>query len=391
MGSAHINWRERSRLVRAVRLWRTRNPRTFRDKVRYKMLRDHRDLVVTFADKAAVRDYVATSVGKQYLPIAYAIVDEPADLYHAVLPDTFVVKPTHGSGAVIVVSEHAPAEARLPDDPGDWSYRYVRPRQVGRHDIVRIAQGWVAQLYGQGPNREWVYGQVPRRVLVEELLTDADGEIPDDYKFFVFHGKCAYVQLDVGRFGRRTQDFFRPDWEHLPLRGGPPWADPRPEPPPQLAEMIAVAQRLGADTDFVRVDLYCVGDRVVFGELTSFPAGGDSPFDPEYFNHEFGSHWTVPRRYRERRLETPSPGHSLLMTDKTPPPGPTDQGRTGGMATREVAPDVVEKHRREPPVPEDATEVTDEQRREQQQLDHQDDDPDAPGAHQDRHQLADET
>jgi hypothetical protein len=28
--------------------------------------------------------------------------------------------------------------------------------------------------------------------------------------------------------------------------------------------------------------------------LTSFPAGGDSPFDPEHFNEEFGSHWTVP-------------------------------------------------------------------------------------------------
>ncbi|MCF6390226.1 hypothetical protein L2K20_24905 [Mycobacterium sp. MBM] len=29
----------------------------------------------------------------------------------------------------------------------------------------------------------------------------------------------------------------------------------------------------------------------------------------------------------------------------TTPPGPTDQGRTGGMATREVNPDVVQKHR----------------------------------------------
>ena len=34
--------------------------------------------------------------------------------------------------------------------------------------------------------------------------------------------------------------------------------------------------------------------------------------------------------------------------DEGKPPGPTDQGRTGGMATREVAPDVVEKHRDEP-------------------------------------------
>ena len=61
--------------------------------------------------------------------------------------------------------------------------------------------------------------------------------------------------------------------------------------------MIGVAERLGADTDFVRVDLYDVDGRVVFGELTSFPAGGDSPFDPESFNEEFGRPWTVPRRY----------------------------------------------------------------------------------------------
>lgn len=33
--------------------------------------------------------------------------------------------------------------------------------------------------------------------------------------------------------------------------------------------------------------------------------------------------------------------------DADKPPGPTDQGRTGGMASREVAPDVVEKHRGE--------------------------------------------
>ena len=156
----------------------------------------------------------------------------------------------------------------------------------------------MAQLYGQGPNREWVYGRMPRRVIVEELLTGADGAIPDDYKFFVFHGRCAFVQVDGGRFGRRTQDFFRPDWQHLPLRGGPPRAEPRPVRPACLAEMIEVAERLGVGTDFVRVDLYDVDGRVVFGELTSFPAGGDSPFDPESFDEEFGRPWTVPRRYR---------------------------------------------------------------------------------------------
>ena len=284
--------------MRAVRLWRTRNPSTFRDKVRYKMLRDHRELVVTFADKAAVRDHVAAAVGERYLPRAYAIVDDPAALRDLVLPAAYVVKPTHGSGAAIIVSDGAADEASLPTEPGSWAYRHVRPEAAPRDDVVRIAQGWVAQLYGQGPNREWVYGRIPRRIVVEELLAGVNGAIPDDYKFFVFHGRCAFVQVDSGRFGLRTQDFFRPDWQHLPLSGGPPWAEPELAKPACLTEMIEVAERLGAGTDFVRVDLYDVDGRVVFGELTSFPAGGDSPFDPESFNEEFGRPWTVPRRYR---------------------------------------------------------------------------------------------
>jgi len=293
-----VRWRERSRLVRVVRLWRTRNPRTFREKVRYKMLRDRRALVVTFADKAAVRDYVAEVVGQQYLPHAYAIVDDPAALFDVSLPDSYVVKPTHGSGAAIVVSERAPLESRLPSESGSWVYRHVAAEFAPRADVVRIAREWVAQLYGQGPNREWVYGRIPRRIIVEEMLATSDGSIPDDYKFFVFHGKCEFVQVDSGRFGRRTQDFFLPDWEHLPLSAGPPWANPAPAQPVCLAEMIALAERLGADTDFVRVDLYDVDGRIVFGELTSFPAGGDSPFDPESFNEVFGRPWTVPRRYQ---------------------------------------------------------------------------------------------
>jgi hypothetical protein len=284
-------------VVRAWRLWRTRRPRTFTDKVRYKMLRDHRPLLATFADKAAVREYVASTIGEKYLPVVYVITAEPKDLLALELPTAFVLKPTHGSGAAIVVSERAAANSWVPTEKGSWGYRHVRPEVADRRQLVTLAEGWIEQLYGQGPNREWAYGQVPRQVIVEELLTGADGGIPDDYKFFVFHGKAHYVQVDVGRFDRRTQDFFDLDWNHLELSGGPAWADPEVPRPHNLDAMVALAEQLGADTDFVRVDLYNLGDRVVFGELTSYPAGGDSPFEPERFNREFGSHWTVPKRY----------------------------------------------------------------------------------------------
>jgi hypothetical protein len=44
-----------------------------------------------------------------------------------------------------------------------------------------------------------------------------------------------------------------------------------------------------------------------------------------------------------------------------------------------------------PSAPEDARKATEEQRALQEQLEHQDEDPDAPGLHQSRHNIADES
>ena len=297
MATPKVRWRQRSRLVRAARLLRTRRPQTFTEKVRYKMLRDHRMLLVTFADKAAVREYVAARVGEEYLPKAYGILRDPESLRELELPESYVVKPTHGSGAAIVVSPQASEDQTLPPAVWGWVYRHVRPAAVTVDALIEIASVWMTKLYGQGPNREWAYGRVAPAVIVEEMLV-APGGIPDDYKFFVFHGRCQYIQVDAGRFDERTQDFYDADWRHLPMSGGPAWATPPRQRPDRLDEMISIAERLGAETDFVRVDLYALPDRIVFGELTSYPAGGDSPFEPPSFDAKFGRHWTVPSRYR---------------------------------------------------------------------------------------------
>ncbi|MFP5283810.1 MAG: ATP-grasp fold amidoligase family protein [Actinomycetes bacterium] len=289
-------WRDRSRLVRWWRLAGTARPRTFNQKVRYKMLRDHRPLLATFADKAAVRSYVAAAVGEGYLPQAYAILDDPAEVTSLDLPEEYVIKPTHASGAVVVVSAHAPADARLPEPGRCRTYCHVRPDAFATDDLVRVCAEWLGQPYGQGPNQEWAYWGLPRRILVEELLSGPAGGIPDDYKLFVFSGRVHYVQVCSGRFGVQTEDFYRPTWERLPLSAGRPSAPT--ERPARLAEMIQIAERLGAGTDFVRVDLYVLRDRLVVGELTNYPAGGAAPFHPPSFDREFGRPWRVPRRYR---------------------------------------------------------------------------------------------
>jgi hypothetical protein len=196
--------------VRWSRLWRTRRPLTFNDKVRYKLLRDRRDLVVTFADKAAMREHVRALVGAEHLPELVVLLDDPAELATVDLPRTFVVKPTHGSGACVVVSDRAPEQARLPAAEAGWSYTYVRPEHADRAALAAIGAQWTRTLYGRGPNHEWAYGRVPRRILVEELLPGVDDDVPTDYKMFVFHGRCRFVQVDAGRFGTGHARLLRP-------------------------------------------------------------------------------------------------------------------------------------------------------------------------------------
>ena len=194
------DWRNRSKAVRISRLLRTRRPTTFNDKVRYKMLRDRRPLLVTWADKVEMRRYVASEVGEVYLPRLLHLLDSASDLKIIDLPDSFVLKPTHGSGACIVVDESAPVSGALPYPPDSWVYTHVRRDQINREQLKRIADHWLSQRYGRGPNHEWAYGLAARRLLAEELLRGYDAGIPNDYKFFVFHGHCHFVQVDRARF-----------------------------------------------------------------------------------------------------------------------------------------------------------------------------------------------
>jgi len=44
----------------------------------------------------------------------------------------------------------------------------------------------------------------------------------------------------------------------------------------------------------VRVDLYALGDRIVVGELTHYPEGGNASFDPPEWEVRLGMLWPRP-------------------------------------------------------------------------------------------------
>ena len=138
--------------------------------------------------------------------------------------------------------------------------------------------------------REAPYKGLPRRAVVERFIGER-GRPPSDYKFFVFHGKVGMVVVDQDRFSGHTSTLLTPDWRELAVTGRFDSAAVLPQRPPGYAEMLEVAQKLGTDFEFVRVDLYDVDGRVYFGELTHNPGGGLVRLQPREFDRALGELW----------------------------------------------------------------------------------------------------
>src|SRR5581483_248091 len=129
-----------------------------------------------------------------------------------------------------------------------------------------------------------------RLLLAEELLPGPGDGPPADFKFFVFDGSVAALEMHTGRFGADHRiDMRGPDWTPLEVPGLPPGEDTPA--PVNLDVMLDWAAQLGQGLDFVRVDLYDLGDRVLVGELTAYPAGGNSAYRPTGIDTWLGRAW----------------------------------------------------------------------------------------------------
>lgn len=289
-------WTARRRLRYALR-----PPRTFNEKVEYKLAWDRRPILTTLADKVAARDHVASIVGPEYLSRLLAVAEDPRELDLESFGPRYVVKPTHGSGAVIVVHDRADDALRLPELPQDrgWTGRiaWVRPEHLERARFDAMCDLWLHHGYWRAlGSTEWAYRDIAHRLMVEEFL-EGDGNSARDFKFHVMHGRVSWFHVNVTIDPVTYMTCFRRDGSVIPVRYVCEPAVPPVELPENIDDMIAIAEALGADTDIVRVDLYDVDGRIVFGELTNYPAGGRANFDPPEYDEILGADWTPPRRY----------------------------------------------------------------------------------------------
>ena len=239
------------------------SPRTFNEWITgYKLNR--RDTLLAYtADKYLVRDYVRSRVGDRYLSKLLQSWSHPDEVDISEIEPPFVVKGSHGCGFNLPIQSEA-------------DKKHVKPN---------VKRWYNTNYYWY--RREWVYRYLKPRFFAEEWLGD-DEAPPTDYKFFVFKGTVRAVQIDLERTSRHQRAVMTPDWEVLDITYIYPHPDAVPGRPERLDEMIEVAETLGEEFEFVRVDLYDLGNRVVFGELTHYPQSGSGPFGSKDQDLRFG-------------------------------------------------------------------------------------------------------
>jgi hypothetical protein len=143
---------------------------------------------------------------------------------------------------------------------------------------------------------EWAYKNIKRGALFEELLKDSLSDSLADYKFQIFNGKCIFVNVihrnvvskSTGKI-RNFSNVMSPNWNklNLILNNNPPMETSITK-PKRFDEMVEIAEKLSQNIDFIRVDLYSVNEKIIFGELTNYPCAGLNTYDPKSFDLELG-------------------------------------------------------------------------------------------------------
>ena len=248
------------------------NPVLFSEKLQWYKL-NHRDpLMERVANKYTVREYIKDIGYGHLLNDLYGVYTNVDDIDFDKLPNQFVLKGTHGSGFNIIVKD-----------------KY----KLNRRQAKLMMKSWLRQHIAWS-GREWVYEKMPRHVIVEKYLEDETGELRD-YKFYCFNGKPAFMQLEVGRgTDHNTRNFYDMDWTLMPFGKELPHNPNLHVPMPAMYnEMKKIAEDLCQPFQYVRVDLYQVGGKVYFGELTFYPAGGAPDFVPSNYDEAVGKMWTL--------------------------------------------------------------------------------------------------
>lgn len=234
------------------------NPKTFNEKIQWLKLYDRKPEYTTMVDKYAVKKYVASIIGEEYIIPTLGVWNHFDEINFEKLPKQFVLKCTHDSGGLVICK--------------DKNKLNLRAAKKTIEKCLRRNYYW----YG----REWPYKNVKPRIIAEKYMSDEGKEELSDYKVLCFNGEPKIIEVHKGRFyGNHTADNYDEFWNKTDIEQYDlPKSDEIMPKPAFLEEMLHLSKLLSKNLIHVRVDWYFTNNRLYFGELTFFDGSGYNLF-----------------------------------------------------------------------------------------------------------------
>ena len=242
-----------------------RNPKSLIEKIYWLQLHSDTSKWSKCADKYLVRDYLVEKGCGQYLNELYGKWNSPSEIAFDRMPDRYILKMNNACGQMIIV------------DKGNG---------INENLVKERLQWWVDHPFGVSGG-ELHYLNIKPCIIAEKLLAIPEGETSlVDYKIWCFSGEPYCVFVTYGRTEKKFNfALFDLNWNPLiqyirNTNHAIFIPDNKIARPDSFEEMLSLAKKLSKGFPEVRVDLYEVDKRPVFGEMTFSTGFG-------YFTDEF--------------------------------------------------------------------------------------------------------
>lgn len=250
------------------------NPHRFTEKLQWLKLYNRNPLYTKLVDKEAVKDYVSKKIGDDYIIPTLGVWNSFDDINFDELPNKFVLKTTNGGGSIGVV---------ICKDKDKLNKTKAKQN---------IELGLKLNLYRK--LREWPYKGVKPRIIAEQMLEDASGDL-HDYKFYCFNGDPKFLLVSSDRFTNHNFNYFDLNFNKMNITSAMgAQSSTLPEKPGTLDEMKEIAKKLCQGIPHVRIDLYSCNGHVYFGEMTFFDSSGYDNFSSDEWDLKVGSWLHLP-------------------------------------------------------------------------------------------------
>lgn len=249
-----------------------KNPKTLNEKIQWLKLYDHKDFHTVCADKLAVRDYWKKFGEEGLIPLLFH-TENWKDIRPENIPDIpCIVKCNSGSASYQIIRNKKDADFK---------------------QLQGNCRKWLQRNYYYC-SQEWQYKNIKPCILVEKLLLDEKGCIPNDYKLHFINGELQFVYCSIDREGKNYRSIYSPDWRRLDMQWMPKGKSGVKQgddisAPETFEKMKEIGSLIAKQFKYVRVDFYDVQGKLYYGEITLHHGSGYDVFVPDSYDLYYGN------------------------------------------------------------------------------------------------------